>query len=456
MVCCMEWGINSDWGDYKGRGACWLFALTLVALVFAGVQQVFDFGRLGWDQRGKAQGWLASFGQRQSLLFWRLCGLHLRRRRGVGPFIEEARRVFGFALERGSEILACNTGLRTALTEAFEIGNGFSGSRKRGEGGRLQGLIGSGHLLLGRRRRQGKNNAPNHQRFAYQTHLLQIPFRFFLREWLLPSLPFQPIKQHGFNRFKFAENSISLISQLLTLARQLRVNFRGNVVARVKDVLDDGWKIKPLSMLLLVCAGTLSSMIVYNALAKQPVGARLAVAAGPAMPGVAPQPVTTVVLKYDPLIQDAQRELLALGVYKGAVDGVNGLHTKQAIETYQQMNGLPATGEVSDDLITHMRFTHKVQAASEFTGSVAPVATAPAMQKLAAAAAAVQQPMKPALDPNIKKVQVALAGLGYDINKLDGLLNDETHSAILKYQMDNGLDMNGAVDGELLQTLRVK
>ena len=226
-------------------------------------------------------------------------------------------------------------------------------------------------------------------------------------------------------------------------------------MARVKDVLDDGWKIKPLSMLLLLCAGTLSTMIVYNALAKQPIGARLAVAAAPSVPGANPQPVTTVVLKYDPLIQDAQRELSALGVYKGAVDGVNGLRTKQAIETYQQMNGLTATGEVSDDLVTHMRFTHKVQAASEFTGSVAPAAGVSTQQQAPVAVAA-QQPVKPAIDPNIKKVQVALAGLGYDINKLDGLLTDETHSAILKFQMDNGLDMSGSVDGELLHTLKVK
>ena len=211
-------------------------------------------------------------------------------------------------------------------------------------------------------------------------------------------------------------------------------------MARVKDVLDDGWKIRPLSMVLLVFAGTFGAMIVYNTLAKQPVGARLAVASAPLMDGVAPQPVTTVVLKYDPLIQDAQRELLALGVYKGTVDGVKGLRTKQAIQDYQQLNGLAPTGEVSDDLINHMRFTHKVQAASQFTGSVAPVAL---------------QSTKPAQDLSIKKVQVALAGLGYDINKLDGLLNDETHSAILKYQMDNGLDMSGSLDAELLKTLNV-
>ncbi len=211
-------------------------------------------------------------------------------------------------------------------------------------------------------------------------------------------------------------------------------------MARVKDVLDDGWRIRPLSMLLLVCAGTLGSMIVYNTIAKQPAGARLSVAASTSVSGAATQPVTTVVLKYNPLIQDAQRELLALGIYKGTVDGVNGFRTKQAIQDYQQLNGLAPTGEVSDDLINHMRFTHKVQTASQFTGSVAPVAV---------------QTAKPAQDVSIKKAQVALAGLGYDINKLDGLLNDETHSAILKYQMDNGLDMSGGVDGGLLEALKI-
>ena len=41
---------------------------------------------------------------------------------------------------------------------------------------------------------------------------------------------------------------------------------------------------------------------------------------------------------------------------------------------------------------------------------------------------------------------MALAGLGYDISKLDGQVNDETRAAILKYEMDNGLDMGGMVD----------
>jgi peptidoglycan hydrolase-like protein with peptidoglycan-binding domain len=233
-------------------------------------------------------------------------------------------------------------------------------------------------------------------------------------------------------------------------------------VARVKDVIDDEeWKIHPLSLLLASCAGILGVMIVVNALG-QHKGQMVAVAAsGQAQQtsGASAPNNATIVLKYDPLIEDVQRELLAVGIYKGPVDGVNGLRTRQAIQSYQQVNGLPASGEASEELVTHIRFTRKVQQAAQFTGSVsaAPAAgesTAPAPK--AAPAALPRLATGPQPDVNVKKAQVALAGLGYDISKLDGQVNNETRAAILKYQMDNGLDMNGAVDTALLQALKVK
>ena len=199
--------------------AMWLF------LFLAAVQQVFDLSGLGFRQSGKAQRGLAGFWHK--LLFWHLRCLHLRRGGWIGPFIKQARGIFGFAFQRGGEILACDACLRAALTEAFEIRDGFGSGGNGGESGRVQRGIGPGHWLQGRRRRQGKQYAPNHQCFAYQTHRLQILFRFFLRGQSLPNRHCNLIKRYGFNRFKFAENSIGLISQLLTLARQLRVNTSG-------------------------------------------------------------------------------------------------------------------------------------------------------------------------------------------------------------------------------------
>jgi len=56
----------------------------------------------------------------------------------------------------------------------------------------------------------------------------------------------------------------------------------------------------------------------------------------------------------------------------------------------------------------------------------------------------------------VKKVQVALAGLGYKIKKMDGQVSAETRSAILKFQMDNGLDMSGTVDKDLTAALKAE
>lgn len=230
------------------------------------------------------------------------------------------------------------------------------------------------------------------------------------------------------------------------------------VVARVKDIIEDEWELKPFTILLQAGAAVLSLMILYNALAKQPAaGHNLSVAE---QGGTAQPSGNTVVLKYNPLIEQAQRTMTDLGVYKGPVDGVNGQRTQQAVQQYQQMNGMPASGQITDELVNQMKFAKQVQDAAKFTGSTQAASTAPqwppspVMAETAAPlkAAAVQ----PAAQPSVKKVQIALAGMGYAISKLDGTVNTETRAAILKYEMDNGLDMNGAVDPSLLKALKVQ
>ncbi len=231
-------------------------------------------------------------------------------------------------------------------------------------------------------------------------------------------------------------------------------------MARVKDVIvDDGWKLKPVSALLLLVAGTFSCMIVWNALS-HPAHQQVARVSNVATTSY-PVAGEIVVLKYDPLIQDAQREMLALGVYKGPVDGVNGKQTKDAITAYQQLNGLAQTGLATPDIVNHMKFTHKVQAAAQFTGSVAPkldpvLTTTPQTTVIYEKAAAEAAAAAKAKEDAIKKVQVALAGMGYKLKKIDGKVNPETRAAILKYEMDNGMDMNGAVDKALTDSLKVE
>lgn len=255
-------------------------------------------------------------------------------------------------------------------------------------------------------------------------------------------------------RVKISTKFKQQIRPVLTLSGHSVTIIWGVGLGRVKDVLDDDErKMKPLSFVLLLGATILSGMIIYNALAHQTVRPRLVTA----LPigatthmdvAVTADPNNTVVLKYDPLVEETQRELLASGIYQGMVDGVIGQRTKQAIQRYQQINGLPTTGEVSQDLVNHIKFTRKVEAAAKFTGSVEP-----SKQNDVADVAPVVDVSSRAVE--VKNVQIALAGLGYDINTLDGQLNDETHAAILKFEMDNGLAMDGTIDANLITALNI-
>ena len=140
----------------------------------------------------------------------------------------------------------------------------------------------------------------------------------------------------------------------------------------------------------------------------------------------------TIVLKYDPRVEEVQRGLLATGNYKGMVDGVAGKRTRLAIADYQRAAGIKVDGEVSGELIEHLRYTQQVAAASEFTASVAE------LEKDPGEAAALRQ------------VQTGLAELGYAPGEITGDMTSATIQAIIQFEKDRGLPRNGAVSPELL------
>lgn len=228
----------------------------------------------------------------------------------------------------------------------------------------------------------------------------------------------------------------------------------------MRDVLDDDErKLKPISVLLFTTAAILSSMIVYNGLTVGATDKASSLASSQAstrMQIPAPQTSSnTVVFKYDATVEDVQRELLATGHYIGMVDGVMGQRTGQAVQRYQQENGLTVTGDVSQDLVNHIRYTRKIKAAAEFTGSIAPSTaelpkpvTPLKIKQLTASA-----PGKPNQRKVIMQVQMTLANLGYDLGEPSGEMDDATHTAILQYEMDNGLNMAGIVDATLVTAL---
>jgi len=211
----------------------------------------------------------------------------------------------------------------------------------------------------------------------------------------------------------------------------------------MKDVLEEsGPKLGPLSILALVATVTLSFAILYNAFLGQVGGAGRPrfVASEVSATGastrvdviVSDRRQGTIVLKYDPRVEEVQRGLLATGNYKGMVDGVAGKNTRLAIAAYQRSAGLRINGEVSNELIEHLRYTQQVAAASQFTASVAE------LEKNPGEAAALRQ------------VQTGLAELGYAPGEITGALTSATIRAIIQFEKDRGLPSDGTISSALL------
>lgn len=146
----------------------------------------------------------------------------------------------------------------------------------------------------------------------------------------------------------------------------------------------------------------------------------------------------TVTLRYDTTVESVQRELSASGLYSGQVDGVSGRRTKLAIIAYQRANGLDETGQASDDLIEHIRYTRQINEAVNMTdaGQVMPRAA---------------QPSRPV--DTVTRVQVGLAELGYEPGAINGQLGQQTRNAILKFERDRGIAPSGDISATLIAEL---
>jgi peptidoglycan hydrolase-like protein with peptidoglycan-binding domain len=202
-------------------------------------------------------------------------------------------------------------------------------------------------------------------------------------------------------------------------------------------------RVKPASVLGMTATAIMSLAIIYNAFFGQNARAphpAVATAASPANASTRvdvvanPAPAGTIVLRYDPQIEEVQRRLLSTGDYKGMVDGVNGRQTHLAIEAYQRNAGLDVTGEVSADLLEHIRYTQEIAEAAQFTGSVAPP---PAEENSKALA-------------DMRQLQTALAELGYSPGEITGHLNADTKQAILQFERDRKMPEDGALSPALM------
>ena len=135
-------------------------------------------------------------------------------------------------------------------------------------------------------------------------------------------------------------------------------------------------------------------------------------------------------------MQQLQQALTAAGMPPtGGVDGIFGVGTRQAVVTFQQANGLPATGVV--DAAT----------SAALTAAATPAAPAAAPAAPAAAATAIVGLQLGATGPLVAQLQQAIMKMGWPLARgADGTFGASTKAALAAVQRANGLAPTGVVD----------
>ncbi len=131
------------------------------------------------------------------------------------------------------------------------------------------------------------------------------------------------------------------------------------------------------------------------------------------------------------LVLDIQRELAQRGYYDGAVDGLLGPRTDQAIRDFEQTQGLRIIGEPSEALLGQIR---KARAKSEITGSIRPSGESPGSSR-------------------VLTVQRVLARLGYGPVRLNGISDTATRASIERFERDRNLPVSGEITDRLIREL---
>ncbi|WP_127596684.1 peptidoglycan-binding protein [Nitratireductor alexandrii] len=157
------------------------------------------------------------------------------------------------------------------------------------------------------------------------------------------------------------------------------------------------------------------------------------------VPAPAPAPAPAA---GDPVVRKVQETLARLNLYDGDVDGLSGPLTKQAIAAYQKTIGLAVDGEISDALL------HQIE--GPLAEKKIAALPAPAPRPKSRHAAPVEDGSAQLGDADIVKIQAGLRAFGHDGIDLDGIVGDQTSSAIREFQSLFGLPVTGQPDAQLL------
>lgn len=153
-------------------------------------------------------------------------------------------------------------------------------------------------------------------------------------------------------------------------------------------------------------------------------------------PNPQPRPNDAPARSVTDLIQNIQRELSVRGYYNGAVDGVPGPRTEQAIRDFQKGKTGQNTLEPSDELLKQIRRVPvKSEIRSDITGSInAPL-----------------EGDRKSL--RVLSLQQALARLGYGPVRMSGTFGPDTKEAIERFEKDWMMPVTGLMSDNLFTKL---
>jgi peptidoglycan hydrolase-like protein with peptidoglycan-binding domain len=169
-------------------------------------------------------------------------------------------------------------------------------------------------------------------------------------------------------------------------------------------------------------------------------------------------------------VREIQKALKSAGFDPGAMDGILGSRTRNAIRDFQFDTGTLATGNLNEETLTTLGLRGTAPAElARAEESEAPVFVEPAPELDPDAAAA--------LDPNaaalpgedseeafirdnlaispeshvssrddMRSVQESLRALEYNPGEINGMMSSETRQAVREFQLLNGLQVTGNVD----------
>ncbi|WP_136658591.1 peptidoglycan-binding protein [Nitratireductor sp. XY-223] len=152
------------------------------------------------------------------------------------------------------------------------------------------------------------------------------------------------------------------------------------------------------------------------------------------------------------IVYDLQLAMRRGGFYGGAVDGVYGPQTQDAILAYQISAGLEPTGTVSDVLLVHVRLAGEdpVAVPQPKPGGKAPAADAASPAPAPAPRAAGEDQVADL----IRDIQRGLSNIAYADVQVDGVIGKQTTTAIADFQRHYRLPVTGQPDKLVLQKLR--